>query len=70
MKKQTGDNWKSLGWSTIDPKIDRDFNSCKFEYNPVLNQELKKCLLNSDVDPDPVGFTFIWVIGSGSRGIK
>jgi len=30
VKKQTGDNWKSLGWSTIDPKIDRDFNSFAF----------------------------------------
>ena len=24
----------------------------------------------SDVDPDPVGSEFIWVRGSGSRGIK
>ena len=26
--------------------------------------------LYSDVDPDPVGSAFIWVRGSGSRGIK
>ena len=24
----------------------------------------------SDVDPEPVGAAFIWVLGSGSRGIK
>ena len=24
----------------------------------------------SDVDPDPIGSAFIWVHGSGSRGIK
>ena len=26
--------------------------------------------LASDLDPDPVGSAFIWVCGSGSRGIK
>jgi len=30
VKKETGDNWRSLGWSSIDPKVDREWNALAF----------------------------------------
>ena len=57
----------------------RDGKSTNQSINRSINQSIKTEApissgvredSTSEVDPDPVGSGFIWVRGSGSRGIK
>ena len=57
----------SASWSTAI--------QLRFEFRVLRTWNMRILIQNnyidsSDVDPDPVGSAFIWVRGSGSRGIK
>ena len=40
VKKETGDSWRSMGWSAIDPKVDREFQACKYLDSKVQKQTI------------------------------